>query len=1185
MVTLHCRTALGALSLLLFTALLAACGSDSGTDSGASDSPATSGADATAPQDSRPDQTGSGTARPSSDDVLSDPPRTSSGRGSSIRPPSTGTEPPATGGPSGTLPPPSSGTGPSDSGPSDGPSDGPSASTPSESGAPSQTGEPTASNVLPPGVTLSDYLPCDSDIDCPVGFGNCVRTVSFNRVDRDGQSSVAVSELTGPDGPTGICTLLCNADPGVCDRLALSDGRGTPVRWQCQLIATGADPYGQDPLDPSGPVEISEMEAGMPFAAICRPPFGLSPEVPNDLCRVCNAADPCPTSVCFDPLHGRVLDGDGDGLCAIPCNDAPCPAGFRCEDVEGAGDHCIPLLDTCTSCLDLDGDGYGTGHCGPGNAITPHDCDDRRADIYFSTEDPLHPFPEVCGPVDYNCNGIPDDIEQWGNPAVTRLVEVDGEPLDVLAHCAACDDACGRPVPNGQEVCVPDPSTGSGFACVIACDTIDDPDFGTVPAFANCDGSVATGCETSIDDPAFLWWPDVDGDGFGDRFATPIFACTPEDVPENHVNNNLDCDDTDPDANPNAEEVCNGRDMNCDGTIDTPAAISELGAPCNIGAPLACGAGLLVCGGEEGLVCEPVPGSPTPVGDPVCPGYWPECDPDESRSAAELRALLGTPCDVEGQLGACSIGEWQCRDDGPPFCVQTTQPGPDRPTPPDTDIEDPRLRDTSCDGIDGDLARAVFVTVGGLPGAPGTPTQPTNDLQRAIALANDTGRDVYIGAGIYPISQPIVLRNGTSLYGGFTDLTWTTRDASPNATTIRHDGTTVSRSAVAFRMENITDRTELQRILIEVREPDAPGSSAVGIRCIACPGLVLDHVTLNIAGGTAGSGFFQGTDTPAGVPDGASSSPVACEAEPGTRPVNSLPVPQGPACPGTVIAGSGGQGGASATRTAGSLPGTAGGAGQPGSIAGGTRGGSNGGNGGSGRGGRAGVAGSAPGGLALNGGIPMSRSGSAGSVGGGGSGGGGGGGSSLATSSITGIVASVPGTHGSSGACGGRGGAGGQSGGSSYGLVLARSDGFTARQVTISVGPGGAGGRGQDGGTGGVGGARVQGGFGFCTVPPWNGDPSGAGGAGGSGGGGGGGAGGGGGNSIGILRDGQTSFNVQDFNITVSMTPALGGEGGAGGAGGAPSSGAETHARGATGQRGENGPPGISREAFETDLL
>ncbi|TVQ86097.1 MAG: hypothetical protein EA397_20585, partial [Deltaproteobacteria bacterium] len=60
------------------------------------------------------------------------------------------------------------------------------------------------------------------------------------------------------------------------------------------------------------------------------------------------------------------------------------------------------------------------------------------------------------------------------------------------------------------------------------------------------------------------YYPDGDGDGFGDARATPAGEGCP---PPGFVTNNLDCDDTNPNVNPDADEiVANGRDDNCDGT-------------------------------------------------------------------------------------------------------------------------------------------------------------------------------------------------------------------------------------------------------------------------------------------------------------------------------------------------------------------------------------------------------------------------------------------------------------------------------------------------------------------------------------------------------------------------------------------------------------------------------------------
>jgi len=62
---------------------------------------------------------------------------------------------------------------------------------------------------------------------------------------------------------------------------------------------------------------------------------------------------------------------------------------------------------------------------------------------------------------------------------------------------------------------------------------------------------------------------DDDGDGYGDP-ATAFATCTP---PVGYVEDGTDCDDTDPDTNPGADEYCDGHDDDCDGTTDEYDAV------------------------------------------------------------------------------------------------------------------------------------------------------------------------------------------------------------------------------------------------------------------------------------------------------------------------------------------------------------------------------------------------------------------------------------------------------------------------------------------------------------------------------------------------------------------------------------------------------------------------------------
>lgn len=68
----------------------------------------------------------------------------------------------------------------------------------------------------------------------------------------------------------------------------------------------------------------------------------------------------------------------------------------------------------------------------------------------------------------------------------------------------------------------------------------------------------------------YSWYADVDNDGFGSGMAvsTDCFA------PAGTVSNNSDCNDMNDAIHPNAMELCNGLDDNCDGTTETLGACS-----------------------------------------------------------------------------------------------------------------------------------------------------------------------------------------------------------------------------------------------------------------------------------------------------------------------------------------------------------------------------------------------------------------------------------------------------------------------------------------------------------------------------------------------------------------------------------------------------------------------------------
>jgi len=138
------------------------------------------------------------------------------------------------------------------------------------------------------------------------------------------------------------------------------------------------------------------------------------------------------------------------------------------------------------------------------------DCDDTNPAINPAAT-------EICDGIDNDCDGSIDQVDNDG---------------DGVSLCNGdCDDANATVYPGAEELC----------------DGIDN----------DCDGSVDEGLIST-------YYADQDGDGYG-NLNNVTMAC---EQPAGYVLDNSDCNDNDSGINPEASEICDGLDNDCDGEVD-----------------------------------------------------------------------------------------------------------------------------------------------------------------------------------------------------------------------------------------------------------------------------------------------------------------------------------------------------------------------------------------------------------------------------------------------------------------------------------------------------------------------------------------------------------------------------------------------------------------------------------------
>ena len=371
-------------------------------------------------------------------------------------------------------------------------------------------------------------------------------------------------------------------------------------------------------------------------------------------------------------------DADGDGHVAESaggddCDDADNTVYSGAEELcDGQDNDCDGVGDPSTTWFeDTDGDGYGTPNetiaaCAQPEGYSPYsnDCDDSSTSVYPGAE-------ELCDGADNDCDAeIDEDIAVglWYRDADRDGY---GDQLDAVEACDApdgyvedntdCDDGIAAINPGAEEVCNTydddcdgdidesgDEGTwyydgdadgaGDPAISVSSCDepvgyVLDGTDCNDADPAVNpfateeCNG-VDDDCDGSIDESALTtFYYDGDHDAYGDTSLSTL-AC---EAPPGYVTAGADCDDTLPAVNPGATEACNGRDDDCDGSIDesgTPGTWYEDADADSFGTP---STSVVSCAQPAGYVfdstdCDDRNAAVNPAATEVCNTYDDDCD-------------------------------------------------------------------------------------------------------------------------------------------------------------------------------------------------------------------------------------------------------------------------------------------------------------------------------------------------------------------------------------------------------------------------------------------------------------------------------------------------------------------------------------------------------------------------------
>ena len=393
----------------------------------------------------------------------------------------------------------------------------------------------------------------DFPLLCSLALGSCA----------DPRAPAVADECTR----NGVCDdgVFCNGEErcveGTCaagEPVACDDGVGCTTdscdetRWACRHQPPDAD------ADGYADATCTELRA-RPLGDDCDDADPARHPGAEEVCDPAEIDEDCDRST----VGERDLDDDGgtsfaccnttahERQCGPDCDDTNASVGPDALEVcDGVDNDCNGRVDEDVELLlfrDEDGDNYGVGRVAlrsctrvRGYASEDGDCDDADPAIY------------------------PGAAESCGLPASDR--DCNGEKNDLAGGCA-CEPGRERPCP------LPGPCSAGVLKCI---DEVWSAACTILPVPESCNG-MDDDCDGEVDDGVTLdCYADDDGDGYAAAGAQSERACPLAQgdgcplgaTARAPLGVGIDCAPQDSNVWPGAPESCNGRDDDCDQSID-----------------------------------------------------------------------------------------------------------------------------------------------------------------------------------------------------------------------------------------------------------------------------------------------------------------------------------------------------------------------------------------------------------------------------------------------------------------------------------------------------------------------------------------------------------------------------------------------------------------------------------------